>query len=144
MNEYQGWLLDLYADKEDGVVLWLIDEDGHRRRLHHDFPVTFYAAGPERRLGELQRFLRGNTIRTTTDRVERRDLFSGMLDLLSIQAANPLPQLELFRQLRDHFPDLDYFDADIPIELRHAVAHDVFPLARCLVIADEKGVVSEI
>ncbi|MGB3716096.1 MAG: DNA polymerase domain-containing protein [Candidatus Promineifilaceae bacterium] len=144
MNEYRGWLLDLYADKEDGVVFWLIDEDGHRRRLHQDFPVTFYAAGPERRLDELQRFLSGNAIHTATDRDERRDLFSGMLDLLSIQTANPVPQSELFRQLRDHFPDLDYFDADIPIELRHAVAYDVFPLARCRVIADEKGAVSEI
>jgi DNA polymerase-2 len=144
MNEHRGWLLDLYADKEDGVVLWLIDEDGHRRRLHHDFPVTFYAAGSDRRLSELQRFLSGNAICAATERVERRDLFSGMLDLLSIQVANPVPQLELFRQLRDRFPDLDYFDADIPVELRHAVAYSVFPLARCRIIANEKGAVSEI
>ena len=46
MAELTGWLLDLYEDPRDGVVLWLIGADGTRHRLHQTFPVTFYAAGP--------------------------------------------------------------------------------------------------
>jgi DNA polymerase-2 len=144
MNEYQGWLLDLYADNEDGVVLWLIDEDGQRRRLRHDFPVPFYAAGPAERLEKLRAFLQRFPSCTKVEMVERRDLFSGTLDVLSIQTPNPVPQKELFRRLLDRFPDLDYFDADIAIELRHAVAYGLFPLAKCRVLADDVGGITEI
>ena len=144
MNEYQGWLLDLYADKQDGVVLWLIDEDGHRRRLRHDFPVPFYAAGPVERLEKLRAYLQRFPSCISAEMVERRDLFSGTLDVLSIQTPNPVPQNELFRSLLDRFPDLDYFDADIAIELRHAVAYDLFPLAKCRVVADDVGGITEI
>ena len=45
MAEHFGWLLDVYADPQEGLVLWLLEEDGARRRLHQPFPVTFYAAG---------------------------------------------------------------------------------------------------
>ena len=41
----------------------------------------------------------------------------------------------LFRRLLEGYPDLDYFDADIPVQLRHAVAYDLFPLARCRIVA---------
>ena len=52
MTEHDGWLLDLYPDA-DGLTLWLLGDDGARRRLHHAFPVTFYAAGPFPRLRAL-------------------------------------------------------------------------------------------
>jgi DNA polymerase-2 len=144
MVEHRGWLLDLYPDKDDGVVLWLIGEDGLRHRLRHDFPVTFYVAGPANRLDQLRRFLDDDANCSKTEMVDRRDLFSGMLHLLSITSPNPVQQAELFAQLRKRFPDLDYFDADIPIELRHAVAYDLFPLARCRILADEQGKIAEI
>ena len=47
-----GWLLDMYTDPRDGLVLWLLEEDednpdgGRRIRLTQPFPITFYAAGP--------------------------------------------------------------------------------------------------
>ena len=46
MIERTGWLLDLYEDPLGGLALWLLDDDGARRRLRQRFPVTFYAAGP--------------------------------------------------------------------------------------------------
>jgi len=45
MNEASGWLLDVYADAEDGIILWLLTDDNKRLRLQMDFAVTFYAAG---------------------------------------------------------------------------------------------------
>ena len=44
MQTHTGWLIDLYPD-ENGVVLWLLCEDGLRPCLRMVFPVTFYAAG---------------------------------------------------------------------------------------------------
>ena len=47
METLTGWLLDLRRPG-DGLVLWLLGEDGRRLRLRQPFPVTFYAAGPPR------------------------------------------------------------------------------------------------
>ena len=53
MNEHTGWLLDIYPNQENGVVIWLLGDDGQRRRFQQIFPITFYAAGPAQRLREL-------------------------------------------------------------------------------------------
>ena len=45
MDEASGWLLDVYADQDSGIVLWLLTDDDKRLRLRMDFAVTFYAAG---------------------------------------------------------------------------------------------------
>jgi hypothetical protein len=41
MAELKGWLLDLFADTQPGVVLWLLGEDGQRHRLTQDFRLPF-------------------------------------------------------------------------------------------------------
>jgi DNA polymerase-2 len=148
----EGWLLDLYADLSDGAVLWLIQAndgdatppprqgDGLRLRLHQAFPVTFYAAGPNPRLHALWRWLEGQTRPVRLAAVERRDLFQpAPLRLLSVEVANPVDQERLFAQVTQLFPDLTYYDADIPIALRHAALFNTFPLARLQATFDETG-----
>ena len=45
-DEYTGWLLDVYADLEGGISLWLLPDDSKERlHLRMAFPITFYAAG---------------------------------------------------------------------------------------------------
>jgi DNA polymerase II len=145
MAEYDGWLLDLYEDPQHGVSLWIIDQDGSRLHLHQDFPVAFYAAGPTPRLHALCQFLKTQPLETKLERVERRDLFSPQpLVLLEVQAPGPSEQARLFRQAARLFPDLVYYDADIPLALRYAAVHDAFPLARCRVSAGPSGQVQEI
>ena len=143
--EITGWLLDLFASPGGGVVLWLLGEDGLRQRLHQPFPVTFYAAGPAPRLRALWRFLQSQSVPVRLARTERRDLFAEQpLTVLSIQVGQPLAQARLFRQVARAFPDLAYYDADLPLTLRYAAAHDLFPLARCRILADETGQVKEV
>ena len=122
----RGWLLDLYADEADGLVLWLLDEDGARRRLCQDFPITFYAHGPFPRLRALWRCLTQEALagvhpsQVRLGRVTRQDLFAGELELLAVTVANPALQPRLFWQVARRFPDLAYYDADIPLGLRYA------------------------
>ena len=143
--EITGWLLDLFADPDGGVVLWLLGEDGLRQRLHQPFPVAFYAAGPAPRLRALWRFLQAQAVPVRLARAERRDLFAEQpLTVLSIQVDQPLAQARLFRQVARAFPDLAYYNADLPLTLRYAAAHDLFPLARCRILADETGQVKEV
>ena len=145
MAELSGWLLDVYAGSQgaapaDGVVLWLLGEDGQRHRLHQSLPVTFYAAGPAARLRALWHYLEVQPVPVKLSRTERRDLFSEQpLPVLAAQVDQPAAQPRLFQLVSSSFPDLTYFDADIPLALRHAAAHHTFPLARCKVVAGEDG-----
>jgi len=139
MIELRGWLLDVYEDENEGVILWLAGEDGRRHRFSHAFPVTFYAGGPFPRLRELWRYLLSEPVPAVLSRVRRRDLFAGQVDVLAVQVPDPVSQNRLFWAVRGRFPDLDYYDADIPVALRYGASHGLFPLAHCQVIAAEDG-----
>ena len=141
MLEYCGWLLDMYEGiGDEGVVLWVLGEDGQRHRLQRSFPVTFYAAGPAARLRSLWRYLEAQPEEVRLSRQERRDLFSERpLTVLAAEVAAPSRLPGLFRRTAEAFPDLTYFDADIPLALRFAAAYAAFPLTRCRVTEDEPG-----
>jgi DNA polymerase-2 len=127
-----GWALDLYADGKD-VALWLLEDNGQRRCLKHAFPAIFYAAGPSAQLRSLWQWLTNHEIQVRLSRTERRDIFEGVLTVLSVEVLHA-PQLDaLFRQVVEIFPDLVYYDADISLPLRYAAAFGIFPLARCQV-----------
>ncbi|MGW8224198.1 MAG: DNA polymerase domain-containing protein [Anaerolineales bacterium] len=143
--EHTGWLLDLFADPQGGVVLWLLGDDDQRYRFQQAFPITFYAAGPAARLRELWRFLKKQPVPVSLSRTERRDLFQEQpLSVLAIQVDQPIRQPRLFRQVAKRFPDLTYYDADLKLPLRYAAAHHVFPLARCRVQVSDAGHVEKI
>jgi DNA polymerase-2 len=131
-QEFTGWLLDVYDDPQDGAVLWLMTEDGARRRLHQDFPITFYASGPTSQLRELWRFLEGQPTPVELGRQERRDLFcQEPVTVLCVRVLQPALQPRLFQQVARRFPVLAFYDADLAFSLRYAAVHNTFPLAYC-------------
>jgi DNA polymerase-2 len=144
MNEITGWLLDVYEDTREGAVLWLLGEDGSRYRLRHSLPVTFYAAGPPARLRQLWCYLQNQAVLVHLERTQREDLFTGMRTVLAVQVLNAAAQAKLFLDVAGRFPDLDYFDADIPLILRYGAAYEIFPLARCRARVDAEGRLQEI
>jgi DNA polymerase-2 len=139
MTDYTGWLLDLYTHPRDGLVLWLLCDDNCRRRFRQVFPVTFYAAGPDQRLRALWNALRNQPIEVELAREEQRDLFSGPTTVLAARVRQPDQQPGLFRQIARRFPDLNFYNADISINLHHDAAHGTFPLARCHIQTDGAG-----
>src|SRR5689334_8666671 len=42
MKQYKGFLLDLYQHPTNGVIIWLLCDDGIRRMFQHDFEFVFY------------------------------------------------------------------------------------------------------
>ena len=67
-------------------------------------------------------------------RQERRDLFETQLvPVLACRVNNPYDQPRLFHQAAQVFPELTYYDADLPLALRYAAVYNTFPLARCQV-----------
>lgn len=138
MNRCTGWLFDLYAHPEKGVVFWLLGED---ERPHcffdRDFEVTFYAGGAVPRLRELWRFLKHRKVKLQY--TQREDLFAGPQDVVEIRAPEPSAYSELFREVSRQFSDLVFYDADVPLPLRFAAARNVFMLAHCEVTAQPDG-----
>lgn len=60
-----------------------------------------------------------------------------MLDGLAVTAAHPEEQTAVFTALTHVFPDLDYYDADIPLALRLAASWGLFPLVYAKITGDE-------
>ena len=143
--EVTGWLLDLHENPRQGIDLWLLGEDGQRYCFQQPFPVTFYAAGPEPRLRALWQYLENQSIPLSLARTERRDLFiPGSLTVLAARIEQPVSQPVLFRQVAQAFPDLTFYDADLPLALRHAALLGTFPLARCHISAAADGQVEQL
>jgi DNA polymerase II len=146
---YTGWFLDVYEEPKGGAVLWLLSEDGRRIQLRQPFPITFYAAGQPERLRELCCFLLSQPLPQPAAlklaRAERRDLFCEQpITVLAVEVEQAASQPVLFRQAARHFPELTYYNADIPLALRYAAVHGVFPLARCQAVVDASSQVLEI
>lgn len=140
---YDGWLLDVFPNK-DNLTVWVLGKDGKRRALRQEFPVTFYAAGPLPQLRELWKWLSKQPEGPHLAREERRDLFAGSVTVLSVELSHPADLSPLFMRTFHAFPDLIYYDADIPISLRYAARYGVFPLADCKIQADPQGRIVDI
>ena len=125
-----GWLFDVYPG-ESGLTLWVIGEDGQRHCFNQDFAAALHAAGPDARLRQLWKWLQRQPIPVRLARTQRRDVFKGMRTVLAVEVLQPASLDALFRKAESSFPDLTWYDADIPLALRYAAAWDVFPLARC-------------
>ena len=142
MREYTGWLFDLYAHPKHGVVLWIVGEDGKPHSFTQPFQVTFYVGGPFHRLRQLWKFLKTRPVRL--DRTQREDLHEGMKDLLEVRVLDPTSFDKLFKEVELQFPDLLYYDVDIPLILRYTAEYNVFPLGHCRVKTKEGWEISEI
>lgn len=128
----RGWLFDLYPAKQGGVTIWLIGEDGKHYQFFQPFPLTFYAAGPSHRLHDLWRFLSVQEKPPALSRTERRDLFqSKPMPVMGIETSKQEDLQAIFLKAQSSFPDLDYYDVDLNLALRHAAHYQTFPLAYC-------------
>ncbi len=83
-SRLRGWLLDLYPD-DTGLSLWLLGQDGKRHHLHQLFTTKFYIAGPSSQLRLAWKWLAVQAEKPVLAREERRDLFSGMIAVLSVE-----------------------------------------------------------
>jgi DNA polymerase-2 len=142
MKEYTGWLLDLYPHPKQGVILWVAGEDKKPHLFTQQFPITFYVSGPFHRLRQLWKFLKDNPVRLY--RTQRKDLYEGIKDVLEVNVFNPCSFDELFKEVNQRFPDLLYYDVDIPLILRYSAEFGVFPLAHCKVEAKQGCEISKI
>ena len=138
MTSCSGWLFDLYAHPDKGVVFWLLGDDEEPHCFFdRGFEVTFYASGDVQSLRELWRTLKKKKVRLQY--TQRDDLFAGPQDVVEARVPHPATYPRLFREVSRQFPDLVYYDADIALPLRFTAARDVFMMAHCEVTAQSDG-----
>jgi DNA polymerase-2 len=140
-NYQTGWLLSIYADEKEGIVLWLLGEDGIRRRLTQSFPSVFYIRGELGTLRKIHHYLKQNTLQRRSYLTEKTDLFEGLQQVLAIETTNPVSQSRLFYNLKRRFKGLGvrYFNTGIPLSVSYAVKYGVFPTAHCFFSFDDAG-----
>ncbi len=136
MKEYTGWLFDLYEHPKQGIVLWLIGEDRKPHSFTQPFPITFSVSGPFYRLRQAWKFLCEKPV-VELNRVQREDLHLGIKDVLEVKISTPSSFDEIFKEVNQSFPDLLYYDVDIPLILRYAAEYNVFPLGHCKIDVEE-------
>lgn len=141
-TDTHGWLLDLYPDEQAGAVVWLLGDDGLRRRFVQPFPVTFYLGGEADRRADAGAWLAGQAEPPELATVTRRDLFAGPQTVLAVQAASDIQARRMVAGLRRRFRRLNYYDIDIPFSVRFLAANGVFPTARVSVTAEGDRVLS--
>jgi DNA polymerase-2 len=138
MPEFTGWLLDLFEDPREGLVLYFIDENNQRRRLTRPFPVTFYALGSDAELRALWQHFSQRSHEISLGRTQKMDVFKRQpVTVLGITVNNPYEVSKIFHQTTERFPHLEYADADLQISLRFAAETGAFPLSHCHVFMDE-------
>src|SRR5512145_1926004 len=142
MKEYTGWLFDLYAHPRQGIVLWLVGEDKKPHSFVQPFQITFYVGGPFHRLRQLWKLLSEKPVRL--HRSQRRDLHEGMKDVLEINVLHPHLFDGLFKEVYQHFPDLHYYDVDIPLIVRYAAEHGVAPVGLCKIEVEQGWEISRV
>jgi DNA polymerase-2 len=140
MPEFTGWLLDLFEDPREGLILYFIDENGARHRLSQPFPITFYALGSNSQLRAVWQSLSKRPDDIILNRTRRMDVFERQsVTALGITVKNPYEVGKIFHETAAQFPKLTYADADLHISLRFAAETGAFPLCHCHVTADQQG-----
>jgi len=129
-----AWLFDAYPS-DAGMTTWWIDADGRAHALLDDLTPVFYVQGPRADLHDLCLWLRAQALSPVElQRTERTDLFlDRAIEVLEVGVRQPAVFPRLFRQTADAFPNLTYYDADIPLPQRYVLARGIFPLAYCAV-----------
>jgi DNA polymerase-2 len=140
MPEFTGWLLDLFEDPREGLILYFIDESGARHRLSRPFPITFYALGNVTDLRALWKHLSDRPREISLARTQRMDVFKRRpVTVLAVTVNNPYEASKVFQQTASQFPHLEYANADLQLSLHFAAQTGAFPLCHCRVRSDENG-----
>ncbi len=128
----KAWLLDLYEDENDGARLWFIGEDGHRFYIRHLMAADFFIYGNPNRLHQCCLMLRNMPGVIHLSRETRRDVFiSEPIQVLKVTVDSITHQRNCFQTIKNTFPELTYYNADLTIQVRFAAAYQIFPMAYC-------------
>ncbi len=126
-----GWLLDVYPVFA-GMALWVLDDDGTRRRLIDHFEPVFYLAGPSTDIACAMGLLGRHGIAHRHRRVLRRELWNvDAISVCEVAIVHPTDFLRGVRLLLEALPQLRFYQTDVALPQMYCYERQLFPLCRC-------------
>jgi DNA polymerase-2 len=135
----QGWILDLYPNKQ-GMTLWLIDRNQAHYRLTDTFTPAFFVTGSEERLARLQEAAQKQHTKLRPQLTERIDLWlNAPRQVLELSVLCPTEFVGWGRWVHRFDSRLELYNSDLMVASLYCWEKRVFPLAFVEVEADEEG-----
>ena len=133
-HELRGWLFDAYPSPQ-GMVVWIITEEGRRLRLTDDFRPAFYFDGPPDEARTAFLFLSREKTSITVRPVERLELFRGeSIPVMQVTFEDPTQFGRVVKKLIRMSGRLNLYNCDIGLPQLYFYERDLFPLAYCSVV----------
>jgi len=135
----QGWILDLYSNKQ-GMTLWLIDRNQAHYRLTDSFTPAFFVSGNEEGLAHLQDAAQKQATKLRVRLTERTDLWlNAQRKVLEVSVLAPTEFVGWGRWVHRFDSRLQLYNSDLMVASLYCWEKRVFPLALVEVAADEEG-----
>ncbi|HXX76199.1 MAG TPA: DNA polymerase domain-containing protein [Nitrospiraceae bacterium] len=131
LHHLTGWLLDVYP-VHDGMAIWLLDDEGSRRRLVDPYEPAFYLAGRHTDIALATHLLTERHIVHRCRAVERRELWDAdTIPVSEISIVQPTRFQEAVKLVMESAPHLRFYEADVPLPQLYFYDRHLFPLCRC-------------
>jgi DNA polymerase elongation subunit (family B) len=138
----EGWIFDVYPSS-DGMILWVIDDQGHPHRVRHTYAPTLYVSGSRNALEMARQALTRLRVPVTLTPTTRQELMSGtQIPVTAVTVSHPLAFPAAARLLA-RVPGLTLYNCDILTTRLFFYETGLFPLARCAIDYSD-GVAREI
>jgi DNA polymerase II len=143
-RERKGWLLDAYPSSE-GMVLWIVTEEGDRVRLVDRFRPSFYFDGPSEARSTAFLLLSREGGPLTAKPVERVELLGGRsIPVVQVTMEDPTRFVRAVQTVARIDARLNLYNCDIRLPQLYFYERKIFPLAYCSVLCTETGRVESI
>jgi len=130
MERTMAWLLDIYP-LHDGMAVWFIADDGRRLMAVDKWRPRFFITGTADEADRLEKFLSQGGAPVEMNKTHRQEFMTGEeIPVWEFRVGNPAGFPRLTAEARLAFPDIDFFDADIPVDRMWFYENRRHPLAR--------------
>jgi len=134
-RQFEGWLFDVYP-VSGGMVVWVIDHDGHAHRLLSEYHPAMYMAGPAAAIRHGERALRQARLDAQLSRAVQRELMSGEeVPVVRVALRSP-PAYPAAARTLAKVPGLTLYNCDIGLGRLFFYDTGLFPLAWCALEQD--------
>ncbi len=128
----EGWIFDVYPSS-DGMILWMIDDQGRPHRVRYAYAPTLYVAGTRSTLEMARQALTRLRVPVTLTPTARQELMSGtQIPVTAVTVPHPLAFPAAARLLA-RVPGLVLYNCDILTTRLFFYETGLFPLARCAI-----------
>lgn len=140
-----GWLLDVYAAPDNGVSVWLTDEQGVTHHFHDEITPYFFVAGSDSQLRAVCEWLAKSPYPVKLERAKRHEVFERReIVVLRVQLGRANDYACVVRRVSETFPALRYYHADLTVPQFYFFEKNLFAFARCEAQVDGAGRILEI